>query len=45
MRDTSPIGTTRMIIGYIALLIFILSFSYNGIYFISPNGMPGALGF
>ncbi len=45
VRDTSPIGTTRMIIGYIALLIFILSFSYNGIYFISPNGMPGALGF
>ena len=45
VRDTSPIGTTRMIIGFIALIIFFLSFSYNGIYFIGEDGMPGIMGF
>lgn len=32
--DNSEIGTTRMIIGYISLIIFILCFSYTGLYFI-----------
>ncbi len=42
--DTSPIGWKRMVVGYFALAIFILSFSYNGIYFVS-NELAGVLGF
>lgn len=44
VQDTSPIGTKRMIVGYCALLIFALSFSYNGIYFVSKD-IAGVLGF
>lgn len=42
--DTAPIGRKRMAVGYFALAIFILSFSYNGIYFVS-NELAGVLGF
>ncbi len=33
INDNSEIGTTRMIIGYVSLIIFILCFSYTGLYF------------
>jgi hypothetical protein len=34
VMDESPIGTKRMLIGWITLIILLLSFSYNGIYLI-----------
>lgn len=35
--DLSPIGPVRMAIGWLALLIFVGTVSYNGIYMISPT--------
>lgn len=35
--DTRPIGSTRMAIGWLAILVFVLSVSYNGIYEIIPS--------
>jgi membrane-associated protease RseP (regulator of RpoE activity) len=34
VNDDSPLNTTRMIIGFLALVILLLSFSINGIYYI-----------
>jgi len=34
LRDDEPISQNRMLVGWIAVIILILSFSYNGIYFI-----------
>lgn len=33
----APIGTIRMAIGWLTILIFVLSFCYNGIYIEEPN--------
>lgn len=35
--DTTPIGTTRMVIGWGAIAIFVLTISYNGLYEIAPS--------
>jgi hypothetical protein len=32
VEDNRPLGNSRMIIGYLTLMILFLSFSYNGIY-------------
>lgn len=37
IRNMEPIGRNRMIVGYIAIVIFIISFSFQGIYIIPQN--------
>lgn len=37
MRVRKPIGRPRMIIGYIAIAIFVVSFSFRGIFFNTPS--------
>ena len=37
VEDDEPIGTKRVVLGWIAIVIFFLTFTYNGIYFKDAN--------
>ncbi len=44
-EDEEPLGTGRIVLGWLAVLIFITSFSFNGIFLIQQteqNAIPGA---